>query len=165
MSETEEALGQIRRTGDTVEIVFRRHYARPIEKVWAALTVPERISDWFAQTTIVGDRMTLDFPEVNHRMESRIVEKVAPRVFAWTWPLSDGTESLVRFELEPDGDGCTLTLTQSNLMLTDGAGNGAGWHAHLAGVLDAVDGRKTSWDTIIGRQKAIKPAYVERAPA
>jgi uncharacterized protein YndB with AHSA1/START domain len=40
-----EPLGQVRRTGETYELVFERRLARPLEKVWAALTTPECLAD------------------------------------------------------------------------------------------------------------------------
>jgi uncharacterized protein YndB with AHSA1/START domain len=165
MTTIDDQLGEIRRTGDTAEIVFQRRYARPVEKVWAALTVPERIEDWFApKAAIEGGAIRLEFPQVDYKIEGRIVECEPMRVFAWTWPNAAGGESVVRFELEADGDGCRLTLTQSGLTLTSGAGNGAGWHAHLAGLEQACDGVATPWSEIIARRDAVKPIYAARAP-
>ena len=43
-------------------MVFHRHYAKPIEKVWAALTTPERLADWLADAEIelrLGGRIQL----------------------------------------------------------------------------------------------------------
>ena len=165
MSVESEALGEVRRTGETVEIVFRRRYAKPIEKVWAALTVPERIADWFAESTIEGDRIRIHFPEPHYSIDGRIVVNEPMRAFAWTWPGPDGTDSVVRFELEPDGDGCRLTLTHTGVPLKDGAGNAAGWHAHLAGLADAAEGRTTAWATVLERERPLNPIYKARAPA
>ena len=164
MSVKTQDLGEVRRTGDTVEIVFRRCYAKPVEKIWAALTVPERISDWFAEVTI-GDRIRIIFPEPHGAVEGRIVINEPMRTFAWIWPNPDGSDSLVRFDLEPDGAGCRLTLTQSGLTPKDGAGNAAGWHAHLAGLEDAAEGVKTPWATIIEREAPLNLIYKARAPA
>ena len=50
MSDVDRELGEVRRDGETVTIVFRRRLSRPVEKIWAALTVPERLADWFAET-------------------------------------------------------------------------------------------------------------------
>ena len=164
MSVTEQDLGEVRRTGDTVEIVFHRRYEKPVEKIWAALTVPERIADWFAHTVIEGDWIGFYFPEADYRIEGRIVANEPMRAFAWTWPNEDGSDSVVRFDLEPDGDGCRLTLTQSGWQLHQGAGNAAGWHAHLEGLADAADGRKTAWATVIEREKPLNPIYKARLP-
>ncbi len=163
-------LGEVRRTGDTVEIVFHRRIARPVEKVWAALTVPERIADWFAQATTdrlaPGGRMELYFPHANYRSLARIETFEPMRTIAWTWSeLDGGKPSLVRFELQPEGDGCRLTLTHSGLALDESAGVGAGWHAHLEGLADAADGVATSDATLLAREAEVNAAYRDVAAA
>jgi uncharacterized protein YndB with AHSA1/START domain len=162
-------LGEIRLTGDTVEIVFRRRYAKPVEKIWAALTVPERLADWFTDVEIkalrVGAKVRLDFKEVNVQAEGVISLYDPPRTIAWTWPSAGGGESVVRFDLEPDGDGCRLTLTESGLKADQGAGNAAGWHAHLEALEDAAEGVRTAWATLLEREAAVNALYKGRAPA
>jgi len=170
MSLTTDDLGEVRRTGETVEIVFRRRYARPLEKVWAALTVPERLADWFAETRLdrleVGGRMDLYFTGADYRSVARIVAYDPPRTIAWTWAEVDGSkESLVRFDLEPDGAGCRLTLTHSGLPADEARGVAPGWHAHLEAIEDAADGKHTPWSKLIEREKAINPLYEGRIPA
>ena len=168
MTVTTSDLGEMRRTGDTVEITFRRRYARPIEKVWAALTVAERIADWFAEVETLdlrlGGAIHVHFPEVNYRIQGEITAYEPPRRLAWTWPQQDGTTSTVSFELEPDGDGCRLILVERGLTLAQGAGNAAGWHAHLEALQDACDGVRTPWATLLEREKAVNHAYKDRAP-
>lgn len=161
---TDIDLGEMRRTGDRAEIVFHRRYARPVEKVWAALTSPERISDWFANTTI--DRMAisgvidLDFKDENYRSRGRIVAYEPMTTFAWEWTELDGSNpSLVRWDLEPDGDGCRVTLTHSGLKPSEAGGVGAGWHAHLQAIQDAADGIETPWSTVRARADAAGPLY------
>jgi len=84
--------GEIRKTGDTYELVFRRRYAKPIEKVWAALTVPERIADWFTQVTFhprveLGARIEVVFPETPDKIEpGEVIAFDPPRLLAWRWP-------------------------------------------------------------------------------
>lgn len=170
MITTSDELGDVRRTGETVEIVFRRRLARSLEKVWAALTTPERLTDWFAETRIerleVGGRMEFYFTGVDYRSAGRIVTLDPPRTFAWTWSEMDGSkESLVRFDLEPDGDGCRLTLTHSGLGPEEAKGVDVGWHAHLEALEDAADGVFTPWDKLMEREGRIKPLYEGRARA
>jgi uncharacterized protein YndB with AHSA1/START domain len=169
MSLTTEDLGEVRRTGETVEIVFRRQYGRPIEKIWAALTVPERIADWFAEVELLelrlGGAIHLRFPEVDFRIQGRITAYDPPRVLTWTWPRDDGSQSTVTFELEPVEGGCRLTLTEAGLKTSEGAGNAAGWHAHLQALEDAADGVRTPWAKLIEREQAVNAVYKERSPA
>jgi uncharacterized protein YndB with AHSA1/START domain len=148
-----QANGVIRKTGDTYEIVFVRRLKRPIEKVWAALTVPERIADWLANVTIepdlrVGARFALRFKLNDYQMSGEIVALDPPRLIAWTWPDPENPSaaSAVRFELEPDGDGCKLTLTNGALVRDDLENVAAGWHTHLEGLESAADGVFYAWN-------------------
>jgi uncharacterized protein YndB with AHSA1/START domain len=165
----DQDLGDVRRTGDTVEIVFHRRYARPIEKVWAALTVPERIADWFAEVETLdlrlGGAIHLAFPGDHAKIKGVITAYEPPQRLAWTWPQQDGSTSTVTFQLEPDGADCLLTLIESDLTLSQGAGNAAGWHAHLEAMQDAVDGMRTPWSTLVSRAKRVDQFYKDRAPA
>lgn len=166
MTVIDHELGEITRRGDEATIVFHRRLSRPLAKIWAALTAPERLTDWLAETRRDGDRLHFYFTGADVRAECRIVKDEPMRSFAWTWKQPDGSESLVRFDLEPDGDGCRLTLTESDLKAADkGAGNAAGWHAHLEALEDAADGVFTPWDKLIERERRVNQLYRDRAPA
>jgi uncharacterized protein YndB with AHSA1/START domain len=164
-----DSLGEIRPTGDSYELVFERRLKRPVEKVWAALTVPERIADWLAKAEIdlrVGGRIALHWETHDYRMAGVITELDPPRLIAWTWPSPEHPDSVVRWELEPDGpdgqDGCRLTLTQSHLRRPVLLNVAAGWHTHMEG-LAAADGVATPWRA--EREREIVKLYKDRAPA
>lgn len=166
MSVIDRDLGEVTRTGDTVSIVFHRRYAKPIEKVWAALTVPERLTDWFAEATVdrlaVGGVFQLYFTGADYRSIAKITVYQPPRTIAWTWSEVDGSKaSNVRFDLEPDGDGCRMTLTHSDLPASEARGVAPGWHAHLEAIPDAIDGVFTPWDKLIEREKRVNPLYAD----
>jgi uncharacterized protein YndB with AHSA1/START domain len=155
------ALGEVTLADGAMQIVFRRRYAKPVETVWSAITTPERLADWLAAAEIElkpGGAIRL-LMNNEYRVEGRVTACEPPHVFAWMWPL-DGRETHVRFEMESDHDGCLLTLTHSGL---DGAGAGAGvragWHAHLEGLPDAMEGRATSWATKVAREDALSDFY------
>jgi uncharacterized protein YndB with AHSA1/START domain len=155
-------LGEVTATEDALQVVFHRHYRKPIDKVWGAVTTPERLADWLAEAKIemwVGGRIRLTWNKSN-TMEGRVVALDAPNTFAWTWTL-DERETVVRFDLKADGDGCWLTLTHSGLSPKAGRGAGvrAGWHAHLEGIPDALEGRATPWSTKTAREAALGEAY------
>jgi hypothetical protein len=52
-------------------------------------------------------------------------------------------------------------LTHSGLSPRDGDGAGvrAGWHAHLEGLPDAIEGRRTPWATKTAREDALEKRY------
>ncbi len=159
------ANGVIRKSGDAYAIVFVRRFAKPIEKVWAALTIPERIADWFTEVLFIpeprlGARVELHFPDDDPPYHMTVGEVVAfepPRLFAWTWPHDEHPNSVVRCELEPDGDGCVLTFSQSGMGTRHLIEVAAGWHVFLEGLEGAIEGDRTPGD--IEREKGLRPAY------
>ncbi len=159
-----DGLGAVTLTDEAVQVVFHRRYAKPIEQVWAAITAPERLADWLAAAEIdmkPGGTIKLSWHDGAYTMEGRVTDCDPPHVFAWTWPL-DGRDTHVRFELQSERDGCLLTLTHSGLSTHKGAsGSGvrAGWHAHLEGLPEAIEGRATPWATKEAREDAIDTLY------
>jgi uncharacterized protein YndB with AHSA1/START domain len=161
-----EPLGQVRRTGETYELVFERRLARPIEKVWAALTTPERLADWLAKAEIelkVGGRLELYWEAHDYRMRGTITELDPPYLIAWTWPADQHPASVVRWELTPDGDGCRLRLIQNNLNGPSLLGVAGGWHTHLECLPGAADGLNTPWRA--EREREIAKLYADVVPA
>ena len=154
--------GEVTVTDDRLQVVFRRRFGKPVAKVWAALTTPERLADWFGAATIdlrVGG--TFRITSANGKQSEFSITRVeAPHVLGWSWVI-DGLDTSVLFELAPDGEGCRLTLTHSGLSARHGRGAGvrAGWHAHLEGLADSLDGRATSWAIKEQRAAAVAPHY------
>ncbi len=158
-----DALGLVRQADDGFDLVFERRLDKPVDKVWAALTVPERIADWLADADVelwVGGVFRLKFSANGYSMEGRIVELDPPRRIAWTWPDAKHPDSVVRWELSPDGGGCRLTLTQTRLQrpeLPELPDVAAGWHTHLEGLPGASDGVNTPWRA--AREREIRGLY------
>jgi len=145
----DDRLGEIRQTDDGYDLVFERRLAQPMEKVWAALTVPERISEWLMTRTEVelrvGGRFALDWIDDEHAMVGEIVELDPPRLIAWTWPHEEHPHSVVRWELAPDAGGCRLTLTQTKMRKPHVLDVAAGWHAYLECLPGGVGDDITAW--------------------
>lgn len=162
----DDPLGRIVDRGDGFyDVVLRRRLKKPIEKVWAAITEPERIADWFTEVVIdprVGGVYHLRFPNENFEMIGEIVAFEPPRLLVHTWPHEDHEDSLVRYELAPDGEGCRLTLTET-LVSRKGLNALPGWHTFLEALPGAVDGVRTVWTW--DREKAIGELYAEMMPA
>jgi uncharacterized protein YndB with AHSA1/START domain len=154
--------GEVTVDDDRMQVVFRRRYAKPVAKVWAALTTPERLTDWLGAANIdlrVGGKLHLTFGD-GHSIEVGITRLDAPHVLGWSWMI-DGLNTSVLFELTPDGDGCQLMLTHSGLSARNGRGAGVrgGWHANLEGLADSLDGRTTPWAAKEQRETAVAPLY------
>jgi uncharacterized protein YndB with AHSA1/START domain len=128
---------------------FERRLAHTPEKVWKAVTDPAEMSHWFpagVHTELrVGAPMRFSF-EGEHMdlgspfQEGEILELDPPKVYAFRW-----FDSVLRFELVPDGDGCLLVFTQT---LSDAgtwgdrpavARQAPGWDACLAWLAARLD--------------------------
>ena len=152
-------LGEVTTEADGMKIVFHRHLRAPVERVWAALTVPERLANWFAEAVVdlrVGGTLSLNWNGENQG-DMRITVCDPPRSFAWVWEIG-GHDTLVRFDLKPEAGGCELTLTHSGVPAA-GRGVRAGWHAHLEGLPAAVEGHATPWEVKVAREEALADAY------
>ncbi len=154
--------GEVTVKDDRLQVVFRRRYGKPVAKVWAALTTPERLADWLGAAKVdlrVGGALQLSFAN-GKSIELRITRVEAPHVLGWSWRL-DGLDTSDLFEHAAEGEGCRLTLTHSGLSARQGQGAGvrAGWHAVIEGLADCLDGRATPWALKEQREAAVTPLY------
>jgi uncharacterized protein YndB with AHSA1/START domain len=86
---------------------------------------------------------------------SKAVE--AERLLELTWLYPGENDTVVRFELRPDGDGTILVLDHRGLPPAAAPGYGGGWQAHLE-ALEAhlgAGGEPDLW----GRYKELRPFY------
>src|SRR5579863_8860033 len=77
-------------TDGDFEMRFERRIPRPAEKVWAALTIPERVADWFGEPVEidlrVGGKFRVLFPGGKDDMvEGTIIAFDPPRLLALEW--------------------------------------------------------------------------------
>jgi uncharacterized protein YndB with AHSA1/START domain len=142
-------------------VLFERRIDRPVEKVWAALTVPERVADWLARADIVlevGGRYDLCFHDSDDAMAGVITRLEPPQLLELTWRENGGPESLLLWTLEADGDGCRLNLVHTfPTDVRDVPGFVSGWRQHLDAIAAACDGVPTAWDK--ARWKALDEQY------
>ncbi|MGW6276447.1 SRPBCC family protein [Kribbella sp. NPDC055071] len=110
---------------------MRRELRHPAEKVWRAITDPSQLAGWFPATVELDLR--LDGPvkfTFEHDPGAPIAEQASgvirayepPRLLEYTW----GVEVL-RWELEPTSDGCTLQLTATYDDRPGSASFSGGW--------------------------------------
>jgi uncharacterized protein YndB with AHSA1/START domain len=123
--------------------------AAPIDKVWAAITEPEHIANWFGQKATldglaVGASGVFSF-EGYGDFPVRVEHLDAPHSIAYRWGndnaastgvIDDSHSTVFRFTLEPADDGTLLTVVETGFdTLTDPAasmeGNRGGWNSEL----------------------------------
>lgn len=88
---------------------FERRLRHPIEAVWRAITDPSELAHWFPhpisiEALRVGGRVRVT--DGSGVAESAILELDPPRRLAFRWGAH-----LLRFELAPEHEGTTLTIT------------------------------------------------------
>jgi uncharacterized protein YndB with AHSA1/START domain len=145
--------GHFSKRGDGGVLSFERHIDRPIEKVWAALTIAERVSDWSGHAEIdlrVGGRFHITWPNDMGEMNGVITACEPPTLLEYSWhePTVKLPPSKVRWTLKPDGAGCFLTLqhiyeTIDADSVADFAG---GWDGIIDDMVRAADGLATPMD-------------------
>jgi len=127
----------------------------PRSTVWAAITQPDRISQWFGQRTVI-DRVEVggsgyfhfdgygDNPVV-------IVEHQPESAFGYRWgkegePIRDDNSTLVRFTLDDEGDGTLLSVVETGFGVLAG---GDGYRR------SQLDDHRGGWDSEIGELIAL----------
>jgi uncharacterized protein YndB with AHSA1/START domain len=125
------------RDGRTV-LHMERRLKHPPEKVWKAMTEPDRLADWFPGNVTLDLRAggALTFELDGSGDTGTITDLDPPRLIAYTW----GTDHL-RWELHPDGDGTHLVLLHTFDDRAGAASFGAGWHTCIVALDLALDGR------------------------
>jgi uncharacterized protein YndB with AHSA1/START domain len=140
-----EADGYVTEGSDGLYSVrFERFIMVPIEKLWAALTTPERLADWFAQAKIdlrLGGEVEFCWDSTGQVETGFIVALKPPELLAWAVPGPDGRHSVVRWELkqeDPTGLGTRLVLTTTELPAEHLLSVATGWHVHLHDLPEAA---------------------------
>jgi uncharacterized protein YndB with AHSA1/START domain len=128
------------------EMRFERAIPRPPEKVWAALTIPERIADWFGSPVEidlrVGGKYLVLFPHGNDDLvEGTITACDPPRLLQMEWFGTAG-DTVVRWELTPQAGGCRLVFHQTGLNAWWFLGGAAGWRGFVDDVVSVAQGGK-----------------------
>jgi uncharacterized protein YndB with AHSA1/START domain len=156
------------------ELELTRRFRQPIEKVWAALSTPERLADWMGVEWLGGDAPLREGGPFTYRfrnsdMETRgtVLRLEPPHLLEHSWFESLPPASVVRWALAPDGDGCILTLTHFFRAPDDAPRTAAGWTQLLGSLAaslgeEAQEGGKEGWREQRDRYAASFPAEATR---
>lgn len=156
-------LGEVlRRDGGRTGLRYERRLAHPTERVWRAITESEHLRHWFPADIVgerrAGARVSMPFwPEsVEHGaaeleaagidldnavLPGEIRAWEPPRLFELVWGGGGADSELLRFELEPVGDGTRLVFTTwlGEPGPAGHAGTGAGYHVCLDELEELLD--------------------------
>jgi uncharacterized protein YndB with AHSA1/START domain len=130
--------------GEARVAVIRRRYAAPVDDVWNACTVPDRLDRWFLPVS--GDLRAGGTFALAGNAGGEIRRCEPPHRLSLTWVYGDRPVDEVELTLTPDGDGTLLELEHATVLgeveyegtLVDViAGVGAGWELPLHNALPA----------------------------
>jgi uncharacterized protein YndB with AHSA1/START domain len=144
-------------TVDEAGFAVRRtiRIAAPVAKVWAAVTEPALISQWFGHVELAGTAGTISWPD-RAPIPLRVEQLDEPHLVAYRWNNDDAlgtspdemdetTSTVFTFTLEPSGDGTLLTVVETGFDRTsDPAANMAdhatGWVSELDKLVALLEG-------------------------
>lgn len=150
---TTNRLGTIERTPEGGLVRFERSLPYPVEDVWAAITEPERLADWWppfaADITVdlrVGGAITFTWPDPDMATLRFDIVRLEPPTLLEHTHTSPG--SWMRWELTATDTGTRLLSTYAvpDLELALGRGDVVGGHYSLDRLESALAGRPGPWD-------------------
>jgi uncharacterized protein YndB with AHSA1/START domain len=150
--------GTLEPAGDRWRLRFSRRLEHAPDKVWRAVIEPEHRDAWFPQR-IVGDWRVgapLRFVSEHGDFDGKVLAYEPPTLVEFLW----GTD-VIRLEVQPDGSGTLLTLSDTFAEQGKAARDAAGWHECLDTLEATLTGKAPSWQPG-GRWKAVHPDYVEQ---
>ncbi len=160
-----QTFGRLRSEADGGRAVrFERLYDYRPDELWAALTEPEQLRGWLGEADVdlrVGGEVVLRMGGENGGTANLRVRDLDPgRMVEYDWSWSGEDTSILRFELEPRGNGTLLVLDHRRLAAEDAPEYGAGWHSHLDGLALQLEGCAHEW---VDRYRVLLPEYLEQA--
>ena len=140
--------GTVQQVAGGSVVRFERHMPCTADEVWAALTEPKKLVEWLAAAEIElteGGRIQLAFANTGDLMNGKVTQVQARSILAYTWNSEDADESVVRWELTPEADGCLLVLTHIISVPERLSYMLAGWHVHLDLLEETLAGEAKGW--------------------
>lgn len=160
--------GTIERTPDGGRVRFERSLAFPIEEVWAAITEPDRLGDWWppmaAEISVdlrEGGKIIFDWPDLDFPKMEFTITRLEPPTLLEHSHSSPG--SWMRWELEATDDGTRLLATYSvpDIDMAIQRGDLVGLHYSLDRLVPALAGSPVGWDNDAFQE--LLAAYAEAA--
>ena len=132
----------LRPDGQRASVRLERHLADPPDVVWSAITDRDELRSWFpCDVDVVGGMWRVGAaivfrfsPEFDMTLDGEVLAADRPTLLSYSWG-----EDILRFELEAEGGGTRMVLTDE-LPPGSAARNAAGWEECLA----RLDGRQAA---------------------
>jgi uncharacterized protein YndB with AHSA1/START domain len=166
-----EQKGTVTVEGGYATLRYKRHLSHRREKVWNAITDPKELAGWMNTKAVIDGHNggTIDFVNAVSGFHTigRILVWDPQQIFEHEWhiapnpSLPDGEpESIIRWELEKDGDSnVLLALTHSRLTRSTSGNFAPGWHAYLDRLEASLSNKKLpDWSQRFGAVKKLYPS-------
>lgn len=159
--------GNLQKDANGYSITFERIYNHSIDKVWDAITNPDKMTKWFTDVEWdfkAGGKITFTFQDKEKtKTYGRIVTVEPPRLLEYEWHNDEGPHEFARWELFEEGHEKTkLMLAYSRIIEDYAIGVSAGWHITLDDLGELLDGQ-TEFPPFGGGEteegKAMKKVY------
>jgi uncharacterized protein YndB with AHSA1/START domain len=159
--------GKLEKHPDGYTIILERVYDHPIDKVWEAITNPDKMSMWFTDVEWEfkpGGRITFIFQDEDKtRMTGEIKTIDAPRLLEYEWHNDEPPHEFAKWELfEVAPDKTKLVLAYSRVIEDYAIGVSAGWHITLDDLERLLNG-ETEFEAFGGGEtekgRAMKKVY------
>ncbi|MEX2267044.1 MAG: SRPBCC domain-containing protein [Acidimicrobiia bacterium] len=145
--------GTVKRRDGRIDLHFERHFDAPVERLWAAVSEPKLMEGWLygpvheLEPHEGGKVEILIYPKGKATVYGKVLRYEPPRLIELTWDvpawtnlagerIPDFSGTIMRWEVQPDGDGSKLLLTHSLLAEHDWHAHSivGAWHLHLDGL-------------------------------
>lgn len=157
-----ESLGKVTRVRDRVDVRFERHYPRPVETVWNAITEPARLADWMGAAHVEprqGGRIEMmtdgPFP-----MRGEVSVWDPPHVLEFSWSNAHAQDSVVRYELQRVENGTRMLFSHQGIPYASSALFSPGWHSLFAALSAMLDEKAVGPEP--GSFRKMQAVYVDR---
>ena len=161
------SLGKVTFEGDRATLRFERILKHPPEVVWAAITDPEQLSEWYLTKARIDGRPggSIDFVAgvSQFHVTGRILEWDPPRLFEHEWnveprpELPSGEKAIISWEVVPSGKDSLLIMTHKNLTRGTSQGFAPGSHAYLNRLEAQLDGEPLP--DFVSSVRKLRPMY------
>lgn len=151
MNDHSSPVGGVSLQGDHATLTFQSRLAHPPEAVWATITDPKQLSSWYMAQVAIDGRpgSAVDFVSGGGKLHAtgRILAWEPPHLLEYEWKVKPrpempaGEDTIVRWELRPEGRETVLTLTHRNLSRMKALGAAPFTHAVLERLAAQLDGR------------------------
>ncbi len=156
--------GKVKIDDTRASVAFDRVFEAAIADAWDMLTTDNGLERWLAPAAVdlrANGTIDIDFGEEG-LAGGGIIDLVPDSSIEYEWRFPGEPDSIIRFDLEALDQGRTRLRLHHRLLPSDQAvGYGAGWHAHLDQLVDAL-GEGTDFDWM-NRFNQLLPEYRSRA--